>query len=344
MESENNLIVDHRLETDKYVMFLDILGFKKKMNKLRDTEKKVQAKAINAGEEPIQLKALTEISIFMTKFTETFAECWRELKGSGKLKGAENLEGFIFSDSIIVSTKYIGDKTPENLTPLLELGKKVAQELFVKNNTLVRAGIARGSYNKLEHYNLDDVEKGLLVGQGYLEAHLLEESTKAPVLGLSKTVYEDLKMNRELFLNYATSNEMLDDFGEYALYNDLISDSDKYIYCYLTDEFLFGDNNRKNLEKFVRLAVESGWLHQYYNALYYAIKPWEEEEMESRQEANRDRMLARIGKVVAVMQNKCIDSNAKMSLFIKQAYKDEVVKGAQEMITDYIEERLFRMG
>lgn len=96
--------------------------------------------------------------------------------------------------------------------------------------------------------------KGLIVGQAYVDAYLLEGTVKTTGIVLSKDVYKDL-------LN-------IGGFGK-NIFSVSINGLKCYILRYLTLDYLL---DIKRMEKFVELANSSGWLPHYYNSLYFSFR------------------------------------------------------------------------
>jgi len=123
----------------KYVLFLDILGFKERLKGLRQGDAKD----------------------FISRFSSTVFNQW-----SRNDKCDRSLKGYIVSDS------------SQSLEDLLDVTESICQDEFSQNSILMRGAIAKGEYDKLEAKELESLGKGLIVGQAYVDAYLLEGSVK----------------------------------------------------------------------------------------------------------------------------------------------------------------------
>lgn len=144
----------------KYVAFIDILGFKKKLEKLNQIEAQQ----------------------YIANFSRTIYNIWNE-------EDSYILNGYIVSDSLII---YTNNTTKESLTALNNTIIKIAKAEFSENSITIRGAIAKGSFDKLEVKELSNLSKGLIVGQAYIDAYTLESSVKTLGIVLSKDVYEDI--------------------------------------------------------------------------------------------------------------------------------------------------------
>ena len=206
----------------KYVAFLDILGFKEKLKELDHNG----------------------ISEYISDFSSVVYNEWENSE-------YKKLQGYIVSDSFVINST---DASEESLEELLGLVKRICEQEFAKNGILLRGGIAKGDFDKLEAKELSTLRKGLIVGQAYVDAYLLEGSTKLIGISLSKEVYEDVN-----------------NIGQFCsdLFKETLDGSSIYVFRYLTIDFLL---NRENLKKFVKLATGANWKPHYYNAIYFAFR------------------------------------------------------------------------
>lgn len=145
---------------DKYVAFLDILGFKSALKNMRHEEAKN----------------------YISKFSSVIYSAWKH-------SNCQNINGYIVSDSIIIYSRR--DCNSNTLIELIEFIDKVCKEEFVKNSILIRGAIARGKFDRMSAIELSSLVKGLIVGQAYVEAYKLESSMKVPGIILSDEVYDD---------------------------------------------------------------------------------------------------------------------------------------------------------
>ena len=144
----------------KYVAFLDILGFKKKLSKLG------------------QDRAKRYISNFSSTVYTVFQETDRDL-----------VEGFIVSDCIVLNSK----RTNEcSLREIIKTIIKICRNEFIDNSILIRGAIAKGDFENMPAVELTNLRKELIVGQAYVDAYLLEDKAKISGIILTKEVYDDL--------------------------------------------------------------------------------------------------------------------------------------------------------
>lgn len=147
----------------KYVLFLDILGFKDRLKGLSQK---------NAKE-------------LVSRFSSTIYDEWKDNE-----KCKRSLEGYIVSDSLIINTQ---DTSLQSLNDLLDVAKALCQKVFSQNEVLLRGAIAKGEYDKIAANELSTLCKNLFVGQAYVDAYLLEGSVKTLGIVLSKEVFEELE-------------------------------------------------------------------------------------------------------------------------------------------------------
>ena len=99
----------------KYVAFLDILGFKEKLKKLKQQDAKS----------------------FIGRFSTTAFEQWENMSPT-------LVEGYIVSDSFILYTR---DTSTQAVSQLLTLVEKICQQEFIDNGILIRGAIAKGEFD-----------------------------------------------------------------------------------------------------------------------------------------------------------------------------------------------------
>lgn len=145
---------------DKYVAFLDILGFKSKIKQIGQ----------NKARE------------FIKRFSSAVYQEW--VTGT-----TSEIEGFIVSDSFIINSR---NATQLALGQLLDMVDIICKRLFFEYGIPVRGGIAKGEFDRAPVQHIPDLEKSLLVGQAYVDAYSLESSEKTIGLILSEAVYTDI--------------------------------------------------------------------------------------------------------------------------------------------------------
>ena len=273
---------------DKSVAFLDILGFKSVLENTKHEEAKN----------------------YISKFSSVVYSEWKH-------SNCQNINGFIVSDSIIIYSHY--DCNPNTLIELIDFIDKVCKEEFVQNCILIRGAIAKGEFDRMSAIELSTLEKGLIVGQAYVDAYSLESTSKVPGIILSDEVYDDTAN----ILKYCDS-----------IFEEKKKDSKKkgskstHIYRYLSSEFLLSTSNLKN---FMSMAKASNWLSHYHNAIYYAFQ--HEKDMNMNQVF--DRIFMELSLDNPNKKQKYIDA------FIKSVFKDDVSEIYQQRFLQYIRQKLF---
>ena len=205
----------------KYVAFLDILGFKNKLAKLKQGEAEK----------------------YISDFSRTIYDIWEK-------QNFNLINGYIVSDSVIIYTENV---SKESLKELVKAIREIGQEEFRKHSILIRGAIAKGEFNKMDAMELSRLSKGLVVGQAYVDAYLLESAIKTIGIVLQDKVvadYIEADLPKEELVSIDVKQNLL-------------------VYRYIDNNFL---QNKSNLEIFLNLAKESKWLPHYYNAIYSALK------------------------------------------------------------------------
>jgi len=266
----------------KYVAFLDILGFKEKLKKMKHNEAR----------------------IFIGDFSARAYAEWRDLH-------LTHLKGYIVSDSFII---YSLDTSEAALRELSKTVDSICKAEFSTNSILIRGAVAKGEFDKLEAREMETLGKGLIVGQAYVDAYLLEGAVKYTGIVLSEDVYQDL-----LDIDEFNNNLFIENFdGE-----------KRYLLRYLTLDYLL-DAGR--LQKFVQLANSSGWVPHYYNTLYFAFK----------HEANEKKVnQVFINLLNAVSKEKPNENWREIDTFIRNAFDENVLPNFQTRFLKFLRKKLY---
>jgi len=131
----------------KYVAFIDTLGFKQRVNEVPHEE----AKNIIRG------------------FNQSVFNLWRERN----LNHDHSIKGRTFSDSIIIHSE--GDSIHE-LSKIIDFLVELYRISIVECDLPLRGGIAIGDYDDIQAVELDNLQKGLVVGSAFIDAYQLESS------------------------------------------------------------------------------------------------------------------------------------------------------------------------
>jgi len=247
----------------KYVAFLDILGFKNRLKKLSQED----AKSLIA------------------RFSTTAFNEWENMMPT-------LVDGYIVSDSFIL---YTHDTNTQAVDQLLALVEKICQREFIENGILIRGAIAKGEFDRVEAREIPSLRKGLIVGQAYVDAYLMEGSIKTAGIALTDEVYQDIEA-------YAYH---IDCFREN------INGKDVYVMRYFNFDFL---NKPENIIRFTNLAIDAGWIPHYYNTLYWSLM---------NEKPNRATSL--FNNIISCINNGNPGENWRdLDIFIKGAFNDEV--------------------
>lgn len=286
----------------KYVAFLDILGFRNRIRGLKAEEAKDLIRAFSR----------TIFDIFNEKNSNE--------KNSNKKNSDSKINGYIVSDSVILYSK---DDSKDSLEALIKLTREICEKEFIENSILIRGAIEKGEFDKVPAEERLDLEKGLIVGEAYIKAYLVEDSGSVKAMGviLSEDVYEDIK-----------------DILDPNITKDIVEekkDKKYYLLRYINVDFLCKDN-LKNFITFITLAKESKWLPHYYNTIYFVIKKENDKKIEE--------MFVNIENTVYnKLSNKNWNKNWRdIDLFIKNAFAEGVINDFKSKFLKHIRKKLIQ--
>lgn len=218
------------------------------------------------------------------------------------------INGYIVSDSVIL---YSNDDSKDSLEVLIKLTREICKNEFIKNNILMRGAIAKGEFDKVPAKEISSLEKGLIVGEAYIDAYVDEGSIKVMGVILSEDVYKDI-----------LDNNITKDIVEEK------KDKKYYLLRYINVDFLCKDN----LTKFIALAKESEWLPHYYNTIYFATEKENDKKIEE--------MFVNIENTVC---NKRPSKNlCDLDLFIKNAFAEGVIDDFKCKFLKHIRKKLIQ--
>jgi hypothetical protein len=144
----------------KYIAFLDVLGYKNKINLAKN-----QADAISL---------INSISDVINGVFE---------------KKDHNLESIFVSDSLIINTI---DASLASLKSLLEIIDEICKQEFLQNDIFLRGAVTKGEFDNVSNKVSNGFTKVGIVGSAYIEAYMLESETITIGIALSSQVYDDI--------------------------------------------------------------------------------------------------------------------------------------------------------
>lgn len=239
---------------------------------------------------------------FIGEFSGTIFNIFNEYRNK--------INGYIVSDSLVL---YSNDIKRESLHDLIELIRKVCETEFKQNGILMRGAIAKGEFDEVPAVELPKLRKQLIVGQAYVDAYLLEGSVKVLGINLSKEVYDDI-------LNSGIEIDVIEEKIDKKTY---------YLFRYINSRFLF---DKKNIRKFVELAMKSKWLPHYYNAIYFAIK-------NETNDKNVEQIFVNIENLVC--DNRPNENWRELDIYIKNAFTNEVIDNFKTRFLKHIRKKIF---
>ncbi|MGV3686187.1 MAG: hypothetical protein ACO1NS_11210 [Daejeonella sp.] len=209
----------------KYVAFIDTLGFKQRITSI-------------SHEEAVEV---------IRRFNEEIYNLWRE-------EGLDNndlIRGRTFSDSIIVHST---GHTIAELERILQFLVKLYRISITVCDLPLRGGLALGNFDDLQAVEFSNLQKGILVGNGFIDAYILESGNE--IKG-SKLLFSDQINSRisECRTEYVTQKV-----------KDAADGNSIYELRWGDVEFLRSENYGP-LNKFVDLATKSKWLEHYYGTI-----------------------------------------------------------------------------
>ena len=199
----------------KYVAFLDILGFKNKLESLDQNQAQK----------------------FISNFSRTVYNIFNSYSYCSEYNG-KKIYGYIVSDSIILNTN---NSSQESLEELISMINKICREEFIQNGILIRGAIAKGEFDRMPALELSNLSKELIVGQAYVDAYLLEGKVKTMGISLREDVYNDM------------ANLCRCDISE-NIFNEKVNGETIYVMRYLTLDLLLEEESLHKYIKFAKDA------------------------------------------------------------------------------------------
>ncbi len=271
------------MENEKYVAFIDILGFKQKLQQIN------QAKA----------------EALIRDFSAMLARQWQE----HALAENKDIGGHIISDSIVL---YSADCAPQSLKNILQYTIQIFRLAFNENGILLRGAIAKGEFNRLQEANLANLDKGLIVGNAYIEAYSMESRHKASAIMVGGAVKDDIA---EYFADEYVLEKLRDEIP--PLYTIRWADID-----YLLEQ--------DHLARFVGLAHEAAWLPHYYQTLYMFLTNVQSEK----------KIQAVFNEIFIMLKNQ-YDYRA-VNVFIQNAFSTDINIHFREIFLKFLRKKIFQ--
>jgi len=149
---------------ERYVAFLDLLGFKGQ----------VASKTQEESEEMI------------VEFANTVHSVWERYNKGRK---QELIKAMLASDSVIV---YTLEQAPEELDLLLQFSLTLMREIFEQDENLLRGAISKGGFMEVRNPGTRNFKETLMVGQAFVSAYTLEGQYKSSTLQMHTDVANDV--------------------------------------------------------------------------------------------------------------------------------------------------------
>jgi hypothetical protein len=210
----------------KYIAFVDTLGFKNRVTHITQQE---------------AIQVIVDFNANIYRLWDRFG-----------YNHDQTITGRTFSDSFIIHTE---NNNPTDLKKILNFLLELFKISITTLDLPLRGGIAEGDYDDLPELEFDNLHKGLIIGNGFIDAYLLESN-------------KDIKGSKLLFkLNIKNSIEKIHNYkGSTKEAGRLENGELLYEIKWGNIDFLT-QNDFAALNSFINLAVESKWLDHYYYTL-----------------------------------------------------------------------------
>ena len=272
---------------EKYVAFIDILGFKAKLKNFSQTE----------------------AESYITEFSSMLYDEWQRLNCHTN----PNIQGFIVSDSIVIHTI---DTSRDCLALLLEILISLCKKAFKDQSILLRGAVAKGEFRQLDAGSFNNLQKGLIVGQAYVEAYTLENATKTSAINLTKDVFDDIR-----------------NYFDQSVYDPIAaktSDRENYLLRWADIDFIL---DKDNLHGFVGLAKEAEWPPHYYNTLYLFL-------YRNRNEKKADQLFTNVVELLSA--GKYSENWRQIDKFIENTFAPDVQHEYKQMFMRFLRQSFFQ--
>lgn len=198
---------------EKYVGYLDILGFKSWLNS----------------------NDVYEAKDYFNSYSDAFHETWNRCKTNG-------IHCIMVSDCAVI---YSDDVEKEKLKNLINVAVEISIDLFQKTSILIRGAICKGDFEMLKNAGDSNIEERLFTGKAYVEAFKLEEEAKIAGIALDENVSRDIGKHIKELETRITKQEDVIKAKKYTLiryfsYDYLLEDNhlDKFVNLMIESNWL----------------------------------------------------------------------------------------------------------
>lgn len=137
---------------EKFVAYIDILGFTKMVSKKRGSNAEIK----------------------LTNFNQSIYNLWMDMHFALELVNGEELyeiNGFTYSDSLTIYTK---NDSIDSLKKILEFVLRLYKISLFEHEIMLRGGLAKGKFNVKKPVGFENLGKNLFYGQAFIDAYNLE--------------------------------------------------------------------------------------------------------------------------------------------------------------------------
>lgn len=209
----------------RYVAFIDTLGFKNKLQNMSHD---------NARE-------------LIRSFNREIFRVWRKLGYNND----QDIKGRTFSDSLII---YTLDVDISHLKKLINFLIEIYRVSILRCDLALRGGVAIGDYDDIKAIEFENLEKGIIVGNAFIDAYTLESANeiKGSKILLNQQIRPKIE---ECDVNYTLKKVKKDSKGK-TIYELRWADI-KFI---IEDDYFF-------LNTFCDMACRSNWIDHYFGTI-----------------------------------------------------------------------------
>lgn len=215
---------------EKFVAFIDILGFKDIVRR-NDAEEK------------------------LTNFNQSIYNLWADMRFVPEFINGEEfyeINGFTYSDSLTIYTK---NDSIESLKKILEFVRRMYKISLFEHEIMLRGGLAKGKFNFRKPFGFENLGKNLFYGQAFIDAYNLENGRGIKGCRFIFESYLKDMLNRNRIQQVYPSGR-LEDPPRGTLFD-----------LFWIDKNELCANNSEKLNLFYRLAKNHKWSEHYSRTL-----------------------------------------------------------------------------